>query len=203
MQCGDGARRTLSLVLSPIRDSTGGITGTSLIIRDITSERKLQQQLRETTAQLVLVLNEISQSNVALQREIQVRRSAEAEAARARQEAERANHAKTSYLSEVSHEIRTPMTCIIGFADLLMDATLPDEQARKVRYIREAAKSLLDIVNDLIDISVVESSRLRVVSEPTNLHAVVEAVLATVKPSAEVKQLTLNCTIDPEVPDWV
>src|SRR5579872_2256367 len=146
MQCGNAPRLTLSLVLSPIRDSTGDITGTSLIIRDITSERKLQQQLRETTAQLVLVLNDISQSNVVLQREIQVRRSAEAEAARARQEAERANHAKTSYLSEVSHEIRTPMTCIIGFADLLMDAKLPEEPARKVRYIREAARSLLSIV---------------------------------------------------------
>jgi PAS domain S-box-containing protein len=203
MQCGTGPGLTLSLVLSPIRDSKGDLTGTSLIIRDITSERKLQRQLRETTAQLVLVLNDISQSNVALQREIQVRRSAEAEAARARQEAERANRAKTSYLSEVSHEIRTPMTCIIGFADLLMDAKLPDEQARKVRYIREAAKSLLDIVNDLIDISIVESSGIRVVSEPTNLHTIVESVLAIVKPSAEVKQLTLNCTIEPDVPDWV
>lgn len=203
MQCGNGPRLTLSLVLSPIRDSTGNITGTSLIIRDITSERKLQQQLRETTAQLVLVLNDISQSNVVLQREIQVRRSAEAEAARARQEAERANHAKTSYLSEVSHEIRTPMTCIIGFADLLMDAKLPEEPARKVRYIREAARSLLSIVNDLIDISAVESSRLRVVSEPTNLRTVVDTVLATVKPSAEVKQLILSCTIEPDVPDWV
>lgn len=203
MQCGTGPGMTLSLVLSPIRDSAGGITGTSLIIRDITSERKLQQQLRETTAQLVLVLNDISQSNVALQREIQVRRSAEAEAARARQEAERANHAKTSYLSEVSHEIRTPMTSIIGFADLLMDAKLPDEQARKVRYIREAAQSLLEIVNDLIDISAVESNRIRVVSEPTNLHTIVEAVLATVKPSAEVKQLPLTCIIEPDVPDWV
>src|SRR5579859_39620 len=203
MQCGTGPGLTLSLVLSPIRDRTSDITGTSLIIRDITSERKLQRQLRETTAQLVLVLNDISQSNVALQREIQVRRSAEAEAARARQEAERANRAKTSYLSEVSHEIRTPMTCIIGFADLLMDAKLPDEQARKVRYIREAAKSLLDIVNDLIDISVVESSGIRVVSEPTNLHTIVESVLAIVRPSAEVKQLTLSCTIEPDVPDWV
>jgi PAS domain S-box-containing protein len=203
MQCGTGPGLTLSLVLSPIRDSKGDLTGTSLIIRDITSERKLQRQLRETTAQLVLVLNDISQSNVALQREIQVRRSAEAEAARARQEAERANRAKTSYLSEVSHEIRTPMTCIIGFADLLMDAKLPDEQARKVRYIREAAKSLLDIVNDLIDISIVESSGIRVVSEPTNLHTIVESVLAIVKPSAEVKQLTLSCTIEPDVPDWV
>ena len=175
MQGGKNADLTLSLVLSPIRDSQGGITGTSLIIRDITSERKLQQQLRETAA----------------------------EAARARQEAEQANHAKTSYLSEVSHEIRTPMTSIIGFADLLMEAKLPGEQARKVRYIRDAAGSLLTIVNDLIDISAVESSRLRIASEPTNLRSVIEAVLATVKPSAEVKQLTLRRAIEPDVPDWV
>ena len=120
----------LSLVLSPIRDDAGCMTGTSLILRDITNERKLKQQLRATTAQLALLLHEISESNIALQREIQTRRSAEATAAQARQEAERANQAKTSYLSDVSHEIRTPMTSIIGFADLLLASALSECHSR-------------------------------------------------------------------------
>ncbi len=193
----------LSLVLSPIRDDAGCMTGTSLILRDITNERKLKQQLRATTAQLALLLHEISESNIALQREIQTRRSAEATAAQARQEAERANQAKTSYLSDVSHEIRTPMTSIIGFADLLLASALSECHSRKVRYIREAAQSLLSIVNDIVDISAVEFGRLRLALEPTNLRSVVEAVLATVKPAAAVKKLTLGCAIAPEVPEWV
>jgi PAS domain S-box-containing protein len=204
VQCEQGTDMVLSLALSPIRDGAGGsITGTSLIIRDITNERRLQRQLRETTAQLALLLHEVSESNIALQREIQTRRGAEAEAAQARQEAERANKAKTSYLSDVSHEIRTPMTSIIGFADLLLASELSECHFRKVHYIREAAQSLLSIVNDIVDISAIESGRLRLTSEPTNLRSVVKAVLATVEPSVAAKKLTLRSAIAPEVPEWV
>ena len=195
--------RVLSLCLSPIRDAAANITGASIVIRDITEEKRMQLQLSRTTAQLALSLQQISETNISLQREIQVRRAAELEAAGARQDAESANEAKSSYLSHVSHEIRTPMTSIIGFADLLLDSHLSDDQARKVRNLREAARSLLSIINDILDISAIESGHLRLAPAPTNLPAVVEAVLATVKPNASAKALELSCNFAPDMPLWV
>ena len=202
--CDDGDDgRVLALSLSPIRDAAANITGSSIIIRDITDEKRVQLKLSQTTAQLTLSLQQISETNIALQREIEVRRAAEVAAAGARQDAERANEAKSSYLSHVSHEIRTPMTSIIGFADLLLDSRLSQDQAKKVRHLREAACSLLAIVNDILDISAIESGRLRLATAPTNLRAVLEAVLATVRPGAGAKALELHCNIAADVPCWV
>ena len=125
-------------------------------MRDITRQKQLQLDLERTSEHLSELLRQNVQANASLQSEIEVRRAAEVEAARARLQAEQTSSAKTSYIYRMSHEIRTPMTGIIGFADLLLDSPLSDEQTSKVQNLRQAATSLLAIINDILDISRVE-----------------------------------------------
>jgi PAS domain S-box-containing protein len=199
----NGKILAVSLSLSAVVGADGAGRGASIIVRDVTRQKQLQIQLERTSAQLAQSLDQISQTNLALQREIEVRREAEEEAAHARQQAEQANEAKTSFMSHVSHEIRTPMTSIIGFADLLLDTPLSGDQAQKVRHVQSAARSLLAVINDVLDISGVESGRLRLESAPTNVRSVIESVLATVRPAATAKSLYLRWSAAANVADWV
>jgi signal transduction histidine kinase/ActR/RegA family two-component response regulator len=92
----------------------------------------------------------------------------------------RANHAKSQFLANVSHEIRTPMTAILGFSDLLLQggdiAASPDERAAAVRTIRRNGEYLLQLINDLLDLSKVEAGALSVQLAPVDPARIVEEV---------------------------
>ncbi len=199
----NGKVLVLSLSFSAIQADNGMTKGASIIVRDITRQKQLQLDLERTSENLSELLRQNVQTNASLQNEIDVRRAAEMEAARARQQAEQANSAKTSYIYRMSHEIRTPMTGIIGFADLLLDSPLSDEQVSKVRNLRQAATSLLGIINDILDISRVESGKFQLQSVPTDLNSLIDSVLLTVKPTADAKSLHLRRSSASDVPTWV
>jgi signal transduction histidine kinase/DNA-binding NarL/FixJ family response regulator len=193
----------LSLSFSATHADDGTNKGASIIVRDITRQKQLQLDLERTSEHLSELLRQNVQANASLQSEIEVRRAAEVEAARARLQAEQTSSAKTSYIYRMSHEIRTPMTGIIGFADLLLDSPLSDEQASKVRSLRQAATSLLAIINDILDISRVESGQFKLGSIPTDLPSMIDSVLETVKPTADAKSLHLRWCCASDVPTWV
>jgi PAS domain S-box-containing protein len=199
----NGKVLVLSLSFSAIHSDDGTSKGASIIARDITRQKQLQLDLERTSEHLSELLRQNVQTNASLQSEIEVRRAAEREAARARQQAEHANTAKTSYIYRMSHEIRTPMTGIIGFADLLLDSSLSDDQTNKVRNLRQAATSLLGIINDILDISRVESGQFKLQSVPTDLHSIIDNVLVTVRPAADAKSLHLRWSCASDVPSWV
>ncbi len=82
------------------------------------------------------------------------------EAAIAQKEAERANKIKSEFLASMSHEIRTPMTSVMGMADILLDEPLPEEVRQKIYKIKDATRGLLEIINDILDISKMEAGKL-------------------------------------------
>ena len=119
-------------------------------------------------------------------------------------EAARANRAKSEFLAWMSHELRTPLVSVVGFADLLRPAVAADPvQLRQVDAIASSGAHLLELINDLLDLSMIESRVMTVESRDTDLHALVRRVTEMLQQPADAKGVRLELTIDPDVPRWV
>ncbi|MDQ7858218.1 MAG: PAS domain S-box protein [Armatimonadota bacterium] len=123
--------------------------------------------------------------------DVTARRHAEQSALRAQREAERANRAKSEFLSRMSHEFRTPLNAILGFAQLLQLEAGAEHQ-ESVGHIMTAGRHLLDLVNEILDISGIESGRLRLTSEPVDAAAVVAEAADLMRPMAEGRRVAVE-----------
>jgi len=121
----------------------------------------------------------------------------------ARVEAEDANRAKSAFLANMSHELRTPFNGMLGMLSLLETSRLDAEQADHLRTARQSATHLLDILNDILDISKLESGRLELSPQNLNLHRLLSDVRNLMSITAEAKGLPLSVTVAPGVPVWV
>jgi PAS domain S-box-containing protein len=101
-----------------------------------------------------------------------------------RAEAERANNAKNEFISKISHELRTPLNAILGFGQLMTMSELDERQRANVDHILSAGKHLLDLINELLDISRIESGDLRLAPEPVSVRAVIGETTDLVTPEA-------------------
>jgi len=114
--------------------------------------------------------------------------------------AETASLAKSDFLASMSHEIRTPMNAIVGIADLLAKTPLSEEQDKYVQIFRRAGDNLLNLINDILDLSKVEASQLELERTGFSLHDLLEKVREMVAGRASEKGLTLALEIAPAVP---
>jgi signal transduction histidine kinase/ActR/RegA family two-component response regulator len=109
----------------------------------------------------------------------------------AKEEAERANTAKSEYLSRMSHELRTPLNAILGFAQLLELEDLAEEQRENLHFILSAARHLLALINEVLDIAAIEAGRLPLSLEPVAVADVVAETVSLIRPLADQHQVLL------------
>ena len=145
----------------------------------------LELKVKERTAQLAAL-------NQNLQNEIEEREKAEIESSKARLEAEQANMAKSEFLSRMSHELRTPMNSILGFAQLLEMGVLSTSQKKGVAHILRSGKHLLNLINEVLDITRIEAGRLSLSIEPVLVNRIILEMMDIMQPIARERQVVLT-----------
>jgi len=128
------------------------------------------------------------------------RQRTEEELRRAKASAEFANRAKSEFLTTMSHEMRTPMNAILGMADLLSESSLSEEQQDYVRIFQRAGANLLTLINDILDLSKVESGHLELESVAFDLRSLLERIIEMMATRARDRGLQLTLQVQPGVP---
>jgi len=132
-----------------------------------------------------------------------IRKRAESKLNEALDRAESANRAKSDFLAVMSHELRTPLNGVLGFAELLADSPLDDEQREYARTISNSGEHLLGIVNDILDFSSIEKGGVTLESAPVVLSALLESSCLPVKKDAAKKGLEFRCEVAAGVPERI
>jgi cell cycle sensor histidine kinase DivJ len=142
---------------------------------------------------------------VAVTRDISERKAQEAETLRARDEAESASRAKTQFLANMSHELRTPLNAVIGFSEILnreLYGTLGETRYRDyARLIHESGEHLLNVVNEILDMSKIEAGKFKIVKEPFDVGPLVKSCCDIMRQMAEQRSLSLIMDVAPGIPE--
>ena len=121
----------------------------------------------------------------------------------ARAAAEQASELKTQFVATVSHEIRTPLNAVVGMADLLAELPLGDRQREYLSVIQQSADQLLTVINDVLDLSSIESGSVRLGNADFAVHHLIERVLQIVRGLPRASGLEIDTEVDPAVPQWL
>jgi two-component system sensor histidine kinase/response regulator len=140
---------------------------------------------------------------VVMTQDITARKRLEADVIEARDEAQAASAAKSLFLANISHELRTPMSAVIGMSDVLARTRLSTEQQHYVATIHNSGVAFLDIINGLLDLSMIESGKFTPRDREFELHDVVESMLDMLAYRACQRGLELLSLVDADVPAWL
>jgi PAS domain S-box-containing protein len=182
MPAGKGKIRWWEVFLNPIKNVEGNIEEISAIAHDITSKKNAELQLRETNLELTKTTD--------LMR-------------KAKETAEKSLKTKEIFLANMSHEIRTPMNGIIGMIDLLLDTPLNYEQADYVNIIKKSSQTLLNILNDILDLSKIEAGKMKLQPKSLDLNKTIEKVANLFLQQATKKNIIILTEFDENIPSYL
>ncbi|MBV9399429.1 MAG: PAS domain-containing sensor histidine kinase [Bryobacterales bacterium] len=175
----DGSRFPVEISLSPSHTDQG--LRVTAIIRDMTERKRAEDKLRKLQEAYIRDLTSSNHELALRNREI-----------------EQANRLKSEFLASMSHELRTPLHTIIGFSELLgeeLEGPLNERQKRFVSHIHKDSIHLLELINDILDLSKIESGRLELRPEVFDLKAVVEESLAAFQTLSQAKSIALEANV--------
>ena len=167
----DGSRFWANVVITPLRDAAGKLRGFSKITRDVTERKQTQQQIEQQNRELELRNREL----------------------------DRATKLKSKFLASMSHELRTPLNAIVGFSDLLDEQTagpLNNKQKRFVNHIKQGSAHLLQLINDILDLSKIEAGHIELRCEDFQIKDALPEVLSTLRPLAMAKNIQIRQSME-------
>ena len=180
----DGTELPVDVNLSPLQGDTG--PEAVCTIRDMTDHRRIEAEILTLNEHLTQTAAQLAATNT----ELQLRN----------REVERADRLKSEFLASMSHELRTPLNAIIGFSDLLAEQTaglINEKQRRFISHIRQGARHLVDLINDILDLSKIEAGRMELNRERFPVEGALSEVLSTIGPLASTKRLNILTNVEP------
>jgi signal transduction histidine kinase/CheY-like chemotaxis protein len=186
----------LRLLAAQVRD----ISSVNLEKPIALNKKYRDDELDQVTASLEKMRRGLLEAFTKLNLEIEERRMAEARLSLAKEQAETATQAKTQFLANMSHEIRTPMNGVMGMLELAMDNPDPIVTRQYLQTAMRSSRSLLRLLNDILDLSRLEAARMPVVEEPFNIRELMEDLTDSFQAVVMDRGLSLHGTVDEEVP---
>lgn len=188
-----GGRETwVSTSLSPIRNDNNEVVAVMGVTRDITEQKRMERELQGKNEQLDAqneVLRLQSEEMMAQQQELMEKT----------EEVVRANQLKSEFLANMSHELRTPLNTIIGFSQLMLDGVpgpVNKEQQQCLSDVLDSSRHLLNLINEVLDLSKIESGRIELKQETLALTEVVESLARSMMPILRPRKQSLDVEIE-------
>jgi PAS domain S-box-containing protein len=184
------------VTIAPVIDANGRCTHLVGSVHDVTERKLAAEKIR-------LLHADLQHHALELEERVAART---AELALAKEAAESADRLKSAFLATMSHELRTPLNSIIGFTGIILQelaGPLNGEQKKQLGMVKSSARHLLELINDVLDISKIEAGELPVHVAPFDLGDAIARVMATVTPFAEKKALALHVVKPPLLPPLI
>ena len=196
----DGNEMWFQATFVPIKDNEGRIEYIIVVSVDINERKKIEAELAKFGNQLQEM---VEQRTSELQQEVIEHKETERDLEKAKELAEKANQAKSEFLSRMSHEIRTPMNSILGCSELLGKTSLDDMQKDYLKRVSESGKLLLGIIDDILDFSKFGFGKIKLESTPFNLEELIINVFKIIVSKMKDNHFDTYIDIDDAVPEYV